>query len=280
MCICSSPLVCNYLGNALRIEIKLLTLCARFVMFSNAINFNRQGPLLRAQIQQPLNVEMLTQQQQLQQQINSNNSPKRDGRTLLSQNIIHQSYGVAQQGGSSVSGNVIAPGSCLIGTGIPVSGNTMASTGAVRQRPLIPPGGPAGNAPPFIQGNPNISGMLPQHLPMAYYSQAAPAQSYFGEVLHPMQVHISHSRRGIAQPNIMKMKMKISFTHLSRCHRLRQSHDSLQQSAFRDSHRRFSDNCVKRRNSSKTRAHNCMQPDMEAPDRRYGRNSEAIDDPP
>lgn len=148
--------------------------------------------MLRAQIQQPLNVEMLSQQQQLQHQMNSSNSPKRDGRTLLSQNIIHQSYGVAQQSGSGVSGNVIATGSCLIGAGIPISGNSMVSTGGVRQRPVVAAGvsnvGPGSNASTFIPGNPNMSGILPQHLPMAYYSQATPSQSYFGEVLHPMQV--------------------------------------------------------------------------------------------
>lgn len=145
----------------------------------------------RAQIQQPLNVEMLSQQQQLQQQMNSNNSPKRDGRTLLSQNIIHQSYGVAQQSGSGVSGNVITAGS-LIGAGIPVSGNSIGSTGGIRQRPVVASGmsnvGTGSNATTYIQGNANMSGILPQHLPMAYYSQTPPSQSYFGEVLHPIQV--------------------------------------------------------------------------------------------
>lgn len=47
---------------------------------------------MRITTNQPLNAEMLSQQQtQLKQQ---NNSPKKDGRTLLSQTIIHQSYGV------------------------------------------------------------------------------------------------------------------------------------------------------------------------------------------
>lgn len=143
--------------------------------------------MLRGQIQQPLNVEMLPQQQPLQQQVNSNSSPKRDGRTLLSQNIIHQSYGVAQQSGSGTSGNVITAGS-LIGAGFPVSGS---NTG-IRQRPVLPPGmsnvGAGSIATTYIQGNPNISGILPQHLSMTYYSQTPPSQPYFGEVLHPMQV--------------------------------------------------------------------------------------------
>lgn len=141
--------------------------------------------MLRAQIQQPLNVEMLSQQQQLQQQMNSNNSPKRDGRTLLSQNTIHQSYGVAQQSGSGVSGNVIPAGS-LFGAGIPVSGNSIGGTGGIRQRPVVAPGsgnvGTANNATTFIQGSPNMSGISPQHLSMAYYSQTPPSQSYFGEM--------------------------------------------------------------------------------------------------
>lgn len=143
--------------------------------------------MLRAQIQQPLNVEMLSQQQQL----NPSNSPKRDTRTLLSQNIIHQSYGVAQQSSSGVSGNLITAGN-LIGTGIPVSGNSIGAAGCIRQRSVIAPGmsnvGTGINTMIFTQSNPNMTGILPQHLPMAYYSQTPPSQPYFGEVLHPMQV--------------------------------------------------------------------------------------------
>lgn len=38
--------------------------------------------------------------------------------------------------------------------------------------------------------NPNIVGnMLPQHMPITYYTHSTPPQSsYFNEVLHPMQV--------------------------------------------------------------------------------------------
>lgn len=143
--------------------------------------------MLRGQMQQPLNAEMLTQQQQM----SSNNSPKRDGRTLLSQNIIHQSYGVAQQSASGISGNVIAAGS-MIGAGIPVSANNTVGAAGSRQRPVAAPGigniGSGSNASTFIPGNPNMTGILPQHLSMAYYSQTPPSQSYFGEVLHPTQV--------------------------------------------------------------------------------------------
>lgn len=102
-------------------------------------------------MQQPLNVEILSQQQQ---QLKQNMSPKRDGRTLLSQTIIHQSYGVAQQSGG-------------VGAGMP------------RQRTIMSVSS---------SGNATIGGILPPHLSMAYYSQPPPSQSYFGEVLHPMQV--------------------------------------------------------------------------------------------
>lgn len=37
--------------------------------------------------------------------------------------------------------------------------------------------------------NPNIVGnMLPQHVPISYYTHSAPQTSYFNDVLHPMQV--------------------------------------------------------------------------------------------
>lgn len=132
----------------------------------------RQPPL-RAQIQQPLNVEMLSQQQQQQthqqQQIKQNISPKRDGRTLLSQNIIHQSYGVAQQTNIGVNG----------AGGISTAS---VSTAISRQRQTV-----------VSMGNPvnptNVgSGILSPHLSMSYYPQTPPSQAYFGEVLHPMQV--------------------------------------------------------------------------------------------
>lgn len=41
--------------------------------------------------------------------------------------------------------------------------------------------------------NPNIVGnMLPQHVPISYYTHSAPQTSYFNDVLHPMQVKRSH----------------------------------------------------------------------------------------
>lgn len=133
----------------------------------------RQPPL-RAQIQQPLNVEMLSQQQQQihQQQIKQNISPKRDGRTLLSQNIIHQSYGVAQQTSIGVTGG---------GAG----GNI--ATSIARQRQTVVSMGNAGNSNMSAGG-----GILSPHLSMAYYTQTPPSQSYFGDVLHPMQVNIKN----------------------------------------------------------------------------------------
>lgn len=106
-------------------------------------------------MQQPLKFEMLPpQQQQLLKQ--SQNSPKRDNRTLLSQSIIHQSYGVSQMG---------------------VGG----------QRNMINSGIGVGTA--GVDGSTNCGpNTLPPHLSMAYYAQQPPSQSYFGEVIHPMQV--------------------------------------------------------------------------------------------
>lgn len=160
--------------------------------------------MLRAQMQQPLNAEILSQQQQLQQQMNAINSPKRDGRTLLSQNIIHQSYGVAQQqGGPAIGGNVITAGS-LIGAGVPVSGNSISGTGSIpRQRPAVNMAptisnvGTGSNVSTFLPTNANMGGILPQHLSMGYYTQPTPSQSYFGEMIHPMQVRYCISMKSI-----------------------------------------------------------------------------------
>lgn len=127
------------------------------------INIFRQ-PQHRSQAQQPLKFEMLPQQQQLKQQ--SQKSPKRDNRTLLSQSIIHQSYGVSEGGGGMVAGNIS------------------------RQRNVISTGEMANC------GNSN----LPPHLSMAYYAQQPPSQSYFGEVLHPMQVWINNNKLYISTP--------------------------------------------------------------------------------
>lgn len=215
------------------------------VVFSpNDFIFNRHGPMLRGQMQQPLNAEMLSQQQLM----TSNSSPKRDGRTLLSQNIIHQSYGVAQQSASGISSTVMAAGS-LIGAGIPVSGNSVGVAG-IRQRPVAAPGigntGSGSNAAAFIPGNPNMTGILPQHLSMAYYSQTPPSQTYFGEVLHPTQVQLIHHR--CFEYSFCKICIHNIFSRIFRHPKLHQNHDSLQRSVFNDWHRRFSDNCVKRRN--------------------------------
>lgn len=90
-------------------------------------------------MQQPLMTTVVVESPQQQQQLlaKANLSPKRgDNRTLLSQSVIHQTYGVSQQA---------VPG---------------------RQRQM---------------------GAIPPHMQMAYYNQPPP-QSYFGEVLHPMQV--------------------------------------------------------------------------------------------
>lgn len=108
-------------------------------------------------MQQPLKFEMLPQQQQ-QLLKQSQNSPKRDNRTLLSQSIIHQSYGVSQMG---VGGQ-----RNMINSGIGVGSVTVGVDGSTNCGPNT----------------------LPPHLSMAYYAQQPPSQSYFGEVIHPMQV--------------------------------------------------------------------------------------------
>lgn len=115
--------------------------------------------------QPPLKYEILPQQQLLKQ---SQNSPKRDNRTLLSQSIIHQSYGVSQSGGGSVGS--IAPG--------------MIASGNLPRRTVI-----SGNDSTNCGTN-----TLPPHLSMAYYAQQPQSQQqYFGEVLHTMQVNEARS---------------------------------------------------------------------------------------
>lgn len=114
---------------------------------------------MRPQMQQPpLKYEMLPQQQLLKQ---SQNSPKRDNRTLLSQSIIHQSYGVSQSGG-----------------GVGVGSGMMAGANLPRR---------------MSSGNDSTNcgtNTLPPHLSMAYYAQQPQSQQqYFGEVLHPMQIN-------------------------------------------------------------------------------------------
>lgn len=179
MFVCSYALFLIYCTYFITTNHRCLPLNIYFLIKISLFPMFRQPPL-RAQIQQPLNVEMLSQQQQQQQQqthqqqIKQNISPKRDGRTLLSQNVIHQSYGVAQQTsiGVNVTGGAGGLNTANIGTSIARQRQTVVSMG---------------NA-----GNPNMSaagGMLSPHLSMAYYSQTPPSQPYFGEVLHPMQVN-------------------------------------------------------------------------------------------
>lgn len=59
--------------------------------------------------------------------------------------------------------------------------------------------------------NPNIVGnMLPQHVPISYYTHSAPQTSYFNDVLHPMQVKRSHKihirNNGKCQPNCCQLE--------------------------------------------------------------------------
>jgi hypothetical protein len=149
------------------------------ICFNLNISFlNFRHSQLRPQFQQPLSAELLSQQQfikqhqQLQQQqqqsltmhqqqlqnapttattnLITSNSPKRDTPTrhnLLSQSIIHQSYGVSTS----------------------QSPNSMNSNSRQTSRSLPPQ--PVGC------------------MQMSYYTQSQPPpQSYFGEILHPLQV--------------------------------------------------------------------------------------------
>lgn len=64
-----------------------------------------------------------------------------------------------------------------------------AVTATNRQRPATVNVGNTAMA----ANNPNIVGnMLPQHVPISYYTHSAPQTSYFNDVLHPMQVKRSH----------------------------------------------------------------------------------------
>jgi hypothetical protein len=132
-------------------------------------HFHFRHSQLRPQFQQPLSAELLSQQQFIKQQqqqqliqntqtitsssnlIASNNSPKRDitptRHNLLSQSIIHQSYGVSNS----------------------QSPNALNATTRPTNRSL--PAQPMGC------------------MQMPFYTQAQPPpQSYFGEILHPLQV--------------------------------------------------------------------------------------------
>lgn len=128
---------------------------------------------IRPQMQQPLKFEMLPQQQQ-QLLKQSQGSPKRDNRTLLSQSIIHQSYGVSQMNQSGMVGVAASDGNGSHHTGGGIITGSMS-----RQRNLISSGSNAVNC---------SANILPPHLSMAYYAQQAQVQPYFGEAIHPMQV--------------------------------------------------------------------------------------------
>lgn len=247
-------------------------------IISIKINIFRQPPL-RAQIQQPLNAEMLSQQQQQHQQgMKQNMSPKRDGRTLLSQNIIHQTYGVAQQQSSGVSGVGIVGNSAVIGSGniisgaIPVSSSNIAMIpgGMARQRPPVNMSSVGAN----ININPN---MVPPHLPMAYYAQSASQQSYYGEVLHPMQVSICFDKF-FKFPEITNIKKKNLIANNFHS-QYNQNHVFHLQLVFNDWHLKFNDNCVRHKSLLKILVHHYMQLDMAVQDH-LDHSKEQIEDPP
>lgn len=122
--------------------------------------------LYRSQLRPPfpgstLTAEIQAQQQQLQllkaQQLQQMNSPKRDIRPLMvAQTMLQQTYGAA-------SGGVVVPSSNAA-----AAATSQLNAAARNLRSL---------------SHQQQSSVLP---PMAFYSQ--PPQSYYGEVLHPLQV--------------------------------------------------------------------------------------------
>lgn len=142
-----------------------------------------------------MNTELMTPQQQLKHTI----SPKRDDRSMVVQNMNHhQMYTVQQHQQLSImtSNNTVAVNAGeMMGASIPINSNTMGVGGIPRQRPIAMNSGVGNSVSTFMSPNTNINQMLPQHHPMSYYPQAAPLQTYYGDVQHQIQVKIQKKKK-------------------------------------------------------------------------------------
>lgn len=161
-------------------------------------------------MQQTIKYEMLSQQQQ------SQGSPKRDNRPMITQGIMHQtSYGMTQ-----MSQTGIIAGTNVIGMSVGSDGNgggAVAGAGSAGRGPIFP--NPAslvrqrnllsslGGNNATTATNETIScntNTIPPHLSMAYYAQQPQTQPYYGDAIHPMQVSANHN----------DISLSIFFSHL------------------------------------------------------------------